>query len=385
MKAHGIQPATMSDVVRNHHKRLFRHRRCSFIPKTRHLAPARPVQLAPARILPNADTGWSETDSDPSSVERLSPVSRSPGDEERRSFTLLGVGGMGEVYRAHDGRLGRDVAIKILPASLAHDQERLGRFEREARVLASLNHPNIGAIYGLEETGHTRALILELVDGDTLAQRLEARRSGSSCGLPLDDALDISRQIADALDAAHERGIVHRDLKPANIKITPDGVVKVLDFGLAKGANARADEALADSPTMMGSTQGGMLLGTAPYMSPEQARGKTVDRRADIWAFGCLLYELLTGAPAFHGETISDVLVGILEREPDWSRLPLSTPPHVVRLLQRCLRKDVKRRLRDIGDARVEFDEPPAAAPTVPPKRDAPSCTRQHGWRSAPC
>jgi len=280
-------------------------------------------------------------------------------------IALLGVGGMGEVYRAHDTRLGRDVAIKILPASLARDPDRLSRFEREARVLASLNHPHIGAIYGVEETGGTRALVLELVEGDMLAERLAARSARSGAGLPLDEALEISRQIADALDAAHERGIVHRDLKPANIKITPGGVVKVLDFGLAKGMDPKEGEG-SDSPTMIGSTAGGMLLGTAPYMSPEQARGTPVDRRADIWAFGCLLYELLTGAPPFRGETTSDVLARILEREPDWSALPASTPPHIVRVVQRCLQKDLKRRLRDIGDARADLDAPPLAATSKP-------------------
>ena len=274
----------------------------------------------------------------------------------------LGAGGMGEVYRARDTKLGRDVAIKVLPSSFASDPDRLARFEREARLLASLNHPNIGAIYGVEETGGVVALVLELVEGETLTDRI-AKGSGmraQSSGLPIADALAIARQIADALDAAHERGIVHRDLKPANIVITPDGVVKVLDFGLAKGAGtageASGSEALTHSPTVIGPTLDGVLLGTAPYMSPEQARGKIVDKRTDIWAFGCVLYEMLTGRRAFSGETTSDTIAAILERQPDWTALPAATPRPARQVLQRCLEKDPKRRLRDIGDA--NFAEP---------------------------
>src|SRR5882762_2306538 len=217
--------------------------------------------------------------------------------------SLLGAGGMGEVYRARDAKLGRDVAIKVLPSSFSTDVERLARFERDARMLASLNHPHIAAIYGLEETGNVPALVLELVEGETLAERLAAVRGA---GLPVQEALSIAAQIADALDAAHERGIIHRDLKPANVKIAPDGVVKVLDFGLAKAAAAVDAATLTHSPTMLGATGGGLLLGTAPYMSPEQARGKPVDKRADIWAFGCVLYEMLAGRRAFKGETSSD-------------------------------------------------------------------------------
>ena len=269
----------------------------------------------------------------------------------------LGAGGMGEVYRARDPKLGRDVAIKILPAALTQDPERLARFEREARMLASLNHPNIGAIFGLEGS----ALVLELIEGEDLGERIRPGR-----GLPVEEAVAIARQIADALDAAHERGIVHRDLKPANIRLTNDGVVKVLDFGLAKSTGEAAD--LSHSPTVLGPTESGVILGTAPYMSPEQARGKAVDKRTDIWAFGCVLYELLTGRRAFTGETTSDVIVAVLEREPDWSALPASLPAGVRRLIRRCLEKDPKRRLRDIGDARRELDDVDAA-PVRSPKR----------------
>jgi serine/threonine-protein kinase len=267
--------------------------------------------------------------------------------------SLLGAGGMGEVYRARDTTLGRDVAIKILPSLFTSDPDRLARFEREARVLASLNHPHIGAIYGLEDADGVRALVLELVDGETLADRI-ARGP-----IPVNDTLTITRQIADALDAAHEKGIIHRDLKPANIKITPDGVVKVLDFGLAKAAvgdGAPAD--LTQSPTMtVGGTREGVILGTAAYMSPEQARGQPVDKRTDIWAFGCVLYEMLTGRSVFARSTLPDTLAGILENEPDWNVLPERTPPLVRRILRRCLEKDVRRRLRDIGDARSELED----------------------------
>jgi len=258
---------------------------------------------------------------------------------------------MGEVYRAHDGKLGRVVAIKILPPALTADPDRVARFEREARVLASLNHPNIAAIYGLEQSDGVTALVLELVDGETLADRI---RRGP---VPLRDALAIARQIAGALDAAHERGIVHRDLKPANVIVTAGNVVKVLDFGLAKDADAPTADALTHSPTMLGQTVPGVLLGTAPYMSPEQARGKAVDKRTDIWAFGCVLYEMLTGRRAFPGETTSDAIAAILEREPDWSRLPVPLPRTVDGVLRRCLEKDPKQRLRDIGDVHFDADD----------------------------
>jgi Tol biopolymer transport system component len=273
----------------------------------------------------------------------------------------IGEGGMGQVFRATDTTLKRQVAIKTLPPSLAGDADRLARFQREAEVLASLNHPNIGAIYGFENEGGVHALVLELVEGQTLAEKLDGQ---GAKGIRLNDALAIARQIADALDAAHERGIVHRDLKPANIALTPDGVVKVLDFGLAKpAAGAAGLDQFTNSPTLMAPTVDGVLLGTAPYMSPEQARGKVVDKRTDIWAFGCVLYEMLAGRRAFNGGTSSDVIASILEREPDFSVLPASTPPHIVRLLARALRKDPRTRLRDIGDAREELDVRSDAAP----------------------
>lgn len=282
--------------------------------------------------------------------------------------SLLGVGGMGQVYRARDTRLGRDVAIKILPPAFTTDPDRLVRFEREARLLASLNHANVAAIYGIEDNGDTRALILELVEGETLADRI-ARGP-----LPAPEAQRLAQQIAEALDAAHERGIVHRDLKPANIKLTPDGVVKVLDFGLAKDASGDVFQ-LAQSPTItVAGTRGGIILGTAAYMSPEQARGRAVDKRADIWAFGCVLFEMLTGKAAFAGETTTDILAAIVDREPHWDRLPASTPASLRRVLGRCLEKDLKRRLRDIGDLRGELDAHDAVTPVDASRR----------WRVSP-
>ena len=266
----------------------------------------------------------------------------------------LGAGGMGEVFRARDPKLGRDVAIKILPRVFSLDPERLARFEREARILASLNHPNIGAIYGLENTGGTLALVLELIEGDTLAERIAADR------WPVEDAVPLATQIAEALEAAHDRGIVHRDLKPANIKVTPDSSVKVLDFGLAKAAaGSEASPDLARSPTItaLAGTHEGTLLGTAAYMSPEQARGKSVDRRTDMWAFGCVLYEMLSGRPAFGGATLADTLSAIISREPDWTALPAGTPRDVQRLLKRCLEKNPSRRLRDAADVRIALED----------------------------
>ncbi len=264
---------------------------------------------------------------------------------------LIGAGGMGEVYRAADTKLGRDVAIKVLPEAFARDPERLARFQREARVLASLNHPNIAAIYGLEESGDLHYLVLEFVPGETLAGPL-----------PAEEALAIARQITAAMDAANEKGVVHRDLKPANIKITPEGKVKVLDFGLAKAlSDDAAQRDASKSPTVsIAATRVGVILGTAAYMSPEQARGRPLDRRTDIWSFGCVVYELLAGRQAFGAETVSDTLSAVLSREPDWARLPANTPPGVERLLRRCLQKDPAQRLRDIGDAWIDTE---AAAP----------------------
>jgi serine/threonine protein kinase/tetratricopeptide (TPR) repeat protein len=282
---------------------------------------------------------------------------------------LLGAGGMGEVYRARDTKLGRDVAIKILPRAFTSVPDRLARFEREARMLASLNHPHVGAIYSVEESDGVRALVLELVEGLTLAERLA---KGS---IPLTESLAIARQIAEALEAAHEKGIIHRDLKPANVKITSAGVVKVLDFGLAK-LDTRDGSApdLTESPTVtVGGTRDGIVLGTAAYMSPEQARGLAVDRRTDIWAFGCVLYEMLTGSSAFPGETAADVLAGILQRDPDWTRLPANMPPAVEHGLRRCFEKDLKRRWRDIRDVRVEIIDgqtsPDRGGHAAPPHR----------------
>ncbi|MEE8486720.1 MAG: protein kinase [Gemmatimonadota bacterium] len=269
-----------------------------------------------------------------------------------RLVQKIGEGGMGVVWRAEDTTLGRQVAIKILPAEFAQDAERLARFRQEARLLASLNHANIAAIHGLEQADGHHFLVLELVPGQDLAERL------TSGPLPVEEALSICRQIAGALEAAHESGIVHRDLKPANVKLTPDEKIKVLDFGLAKAFTPDGGGDMSLSPTMTSpATQAGVLLGTVAYMSPEQARGKPLDRRTDIWSFGCVLYELLTARQAFPGETTTDCLVRILEREPEWSALPGDIPPKVKDLLRRCLRKDPLSRLRDIGDARIAIDE----------------------------
>ena len=278
---------------------------------------------------------------------------------------------MGEVYRATDARLNRDVALKILPEAFATDRERMARFEREAQLLASLNHPHIAAIYGIEEAAGVRCLVLELVDGETLADRLERGP------LPLQDALDLARQVAEALEAAHEKGIIHRDLKPANIKITPDGLVKVLDFGLAKGLAPGGVSDPAFSPTIsIHATEAGVLLGTAAYMSPEQARGRPLDKRTDIWSFGCVLFETLSGQGPFGQGTITDTLAAIVRGDPDWSLLPADTPSRVRVLLERCLQKDRKLRLRDIGDAKLELVDavhrPEQAMPAkIVPRRPA--------------
>ena len=266
--------------------------------------------------------------------------------------TPEGAGGMGEVYRARDTRLDRNVAIKSLPRAFASDPGRLSRFDREAKLLASLNHPNIASIYGLEDASGSPYLVLEFVEGETLAKRLTRGR------LSVRETLEIGEQIASAIDAAHQRGIVHRDLKPGNVMLTASGTVKVLDFGLATGTASEDGSGpdLSSSPTMsIGGTGDGVILGTAPYMSPEQARGKSVDRRADVWALGCVLYECLTGRQAFEGETTSDVIARILERDVDWAALPAGVPPRLRDLVQRCLTKEASQRPRDIGDLRGEL------------------------------
>jgi serine/threonine protein kinase len=288
----------------------------------------------------------------------------------------LGAGGMGEVYRARDSKLRREVAIKVLPEALANDRERLARFAREAQALAALNHPNVATIYGVED-GATRGIVMELVEGVTLAELLsgaaDPAQSGSEsrsavgsgrsrktrrAGLRLDQALPIARQIADALEAAHGRGIVHRDLKPANIKITPEGAVKVLDFGLAKAADGRDTSGdLSSSPTFTAASSPGMVVGTAAYMSPEQASGRATDARTGVWAFGVVLFEMLSGRALFSGETAGHILAEVLKSDPAWETLPETTPPEVRELLERCLRKNPRSRLRDIGDARVEIED----------------------------
>jgi serine/threonine protein kinase/Tol biopolymer transport system component len=277
-------------------------------------------------------------------------------------LTPIGAGGMGEVYRARDTKLKREVALKVLPDAFASDPDRMLRFQREAEVLASLNHPHIAHIYGVEE----RALVMELVEGETLPG-----------GLPLDAGLNYAKQIAEALEYAHERGVIHRDLKPANIKVTPEGVVKLLDFGLAKAIEdpAAASEDPSKSPTLtLGATRVGMILGTAAYMSPEQANGKAADRRADIWSFGAVLYEMLTGKRAFEGESTSDTLASVLKLDPDWNALPAETPASIRKLVQRCLTKDRKQRLQAIGEARIAIEEslsgaPPETTESVPAGR----------------
>jgi serine/threonine-protein kinase len=302
-------------------------------------------------------------------------------------LSALGAGGMGEVYRARDTRLQRDVAIKVLPESVVHDPDRLARFQREAQVLASLNHPNIAHLHGLEESGGIRALVMELVEGEDLSRKIEGQRA-KGIGLPLDEALPIAKQIVDALEAAHEQGVIHRDLKPANIKVRPDGTVKVLDFGLAKAMDPVAQafgpagsvgspEGLRyDSPTVTtpAMTQAGVILGTAAYMSPEQARGKPVDRRADIWAFGCVLYEMLTGTRAFEGDNVSETLARVIEREPDWARLPATLSPALRTYITRCLQKDPRQRVQAIGDVRLALEGAfeAAVAQTVAPAVAAP-------------
>ena len=276
----------------------------------------------------------------------------------------IGKGGMGEVYRARDTRLDRDVAVKV-PEALSHEPERLARFEREAKLLAALNHPGIATLYGLEQSDGKPVLVMELVKGETLAEHIERG------ALSLEEAVALFGHIAEALGAAHAKGIVHRDLKPPNVKITPDGKIKILDFGLAKLAEADTDpsgEGGSQSPTLTKNTALGVILGTASYMSPEQARGKPVDKRTDIWAFGRCLFEALVGRKVFDGETVDDVLSKVLQREPEWSALPPSTPARLRRLIQRCLDKDPDRRVHDIADARLELEES-LSAPAVPETR----------------
>jgi len=294
--------------------------------------------------------------------------------------SAIGAGGMGEVFRARDTRLNRDVAIKVLPEGFAQDRERMARFRREAQVVASLNHSHIAAIHGLEESNGVIALVLEMVEGEDLSQRL---RRGA---IPIDEAIDIARQIAEGLEAAHEKGIVHRDLKPANIKVTAGGVVKILDFGLAKafeGDLVTSDSGFENSPTMARPmTNAGMILGTAAYMSPEQARGKAVDKRSDIWSFGVVLYEMLVGRSLFSSDTVSDTLAGVLRSEVDFSKLPASVPPAIRQLLRRCLERNPKNRLHDIADARIVLDEVLAGRIEEAPATHAPMTARRR-WTSA--
>ena len=288
----------------------------------------------------------------------------------------IGEGGMGEVYRARDTKLDRDVALKVLPQAFTDDPDRLARFEREAKVLASLNHPNIAAIYGIEEADDTRALVLELVEGPTLEDRI---KQGP---IPLDEALPIAKQIAEALEAAHEAGVIHRDLKPANIKVRDDGTVKVLDFGLAKALDTTPQGDPSLSPTLTAAaTQMGVIMGTAAYMSPEQARGSVADHRADVWSFGVVLYEMLTGKRPFEGATVSDVLAAVLRADPNWDKLPTNTPSAARRLLRRCLDRDRKERLQHIGDARVEIKEALTAPATE--ETAVAAVTQSATWRQA--
>ncbi len=292
----------------------------------------------------------------------------------------IGQGGMGEVYQARDTKLDRDVALKVLPDAFTSDPDRLARFEREAKVLASLNHPNIGHIYGLEEAEGTKALVLELVEGPTLADRI------AEGPIPIDDALPIAKQIAEALEAAHEQGIIHRDLKPANVKVKADGTVKVLDFGLAKAFQADVGSDPSQSPTVTAATQEGVILGTAAYMSPEAASGKGADKRSDIWSFGVVLFEMLAGRRLFTGETVPHVLASVLKTDPDWARLPADTPEAIRRLLRRCLAKERKRRLSGVSDALLEIEESQTAsvhAITSPQHSDASTRRRALPWAAA--
>jgi serine/threonine protein kinase len=291
---------------------------------------------------------------------------------------IIGRGGMGEVYRARDTKLKRDVAIKTLPDEFSHDADRLSRFQREAEVLASLNHPNIAAIYDLQEAEGSRFLVLELVEGETLANRI------AGGPIPIDEALPVAKSICEALEAAHEQGVVHRDLKPANVKITPDGKVKVLDFGLAKAMESTPNTLLSNSPTLISvaASNAGVILGTAGYMSPEQAKGQTVDRRTDIWAFGVVLYEMLTGRMLFSGETVSETMAFVMTKEPDWKALPTETPWPLEKLLRRCLIKDPRSRLRDIGEARIAIAEVQSGSEPNAPAPQSVSRPSARAWMS---
>jgi serine/threonine-protein kinase len=284
------------------------------------------------------------------------PIGRGTKIGSYEVLATLGEGGMGIVFRARDAKLQRDVALKLLPDHFADDPERLARFQREAQVLASLNHPNIAQVHGLEESPGNRCIVMELVEGETLQERLKRGP------IPADEVLQIAKQIAEALEAAHEKGIVHRDLKPANIKITPNHKVKVLDFGLAKAHQGSQRVSVSNSPTLMSNSVPGIILGTAAYMSPEQTKGQETDQTTDVWAFGCVLYEMVTGALAFQGDTVSEIIAGVLKSEPDWTRLPVETPENVRRLLRRCLQKDRNHRLQSIGDARIEIEDSPIEA-----------------------
>ena len=295
----------------------------------------------------------------------------------------LGTRGMGEVYRAHDSRLGRSVAVKVLPELVAADPERVARFEREARLLASLNHPNIAALHGLEHADDRLVLVMELVEGDTLAQRIERGP------IPPDEALGYARQIAEALEAAHEKGVIHRDLKPANVKITPDGKVKVLDFGLAKALETDAGGAggmragATHSPTLrMAATFAGVILGTAAYMSPEQAKGVATDQRSDIFSFGCVLYEMLTGRQPFQGDTVTEVMASVLKSDADLTLLPPSLNPRTAELVRRCMAKDPKRRWHAAADVRMEIEAILADPRGLTAGREA-SAAHQPAWRRA--
>jgi eukaryotic-like serine/threonine-protein kinase len=296
-------------------------------------------------------------------------VSLSPGQivGPYRVVEKIGEGGMGEVFRAHDARLKRDAALKVLPASAVGDPDRRRRFEREAQVLAALDHPSIARVHGVELDGDEPIIVMEFVDGATLADRL---KKGA---LPIDDVISIALHIADGLEAAHERNIIHRDLKPANIKLRPDGTIKILDFGIARVLSTDAVADTSNSPTMLGgSTDAGIILGTAAYMSPEQARGRAVDKRADIWAFGCIVYEMLRGKPIFSGESTTDILAEVVKNEPDWAALPASTPSRLVEILKRCLQKNPKDRMRDIGDARYDIERAHAGVGVAPGETPVP-------------